>query len=264
MAEFLKKILASTREDLEVRKHSRPLEEVRDAAAESPSVDRSLINAIKRPGMSLIAEIKRASPSKGDIRPGLDVAAIAAAYEQAGAAAISVLTEERYFHGSLDDLRTTRHACGLPLLRKDFIIDAYQIWEARAAGADAILLIVAALTPAELQDLLAEAGSAGVDALVEVHNLEELKFALSAPVTGDRAALGINNRDLKSFDVDLETTVNLIKSVPEGIPVVSESGITSSEDVARLAAAGVDAVLVGETLMRSKDPGSMLRQLLSF
>ena len=264
MAEFLQNILASTREDLEVRKRGRPLQEIREAAAEMPAVDRSLIGAIKNPGMSLIAEIKRASPSKGDIRPGLDVAAIAAAYEQAGAAAISVLTEERYFKGSLDDLRTARQACGLPILRKDFIVDAYQIWEARAAGAGSILLIVAALTPAELQDLLAEAGSAGIDVLVEVHNLEELKIALSAPVTGARAALGINNRDLKSFDVDLETTVNLIKSVPEGISVVSESGIASSEDVARLAAAGVDAVLVGETLMRSEDPGSMLRQLLSF
>lgn len=264
MAEFLQKMLATTREDLEARKRRRPLEAIREAAGNLPMVDRSLISAISKPGMSLIAEIKRASPSKGDIRPGLDVAAVAAAYERAGAAAVSVLTEERHFKGSLDDLRAARRACDLPILRKDFIIDAYQVWEAAGAGADAVLLIVAALSAAELGYLLGEAGQAGVEILVEVHNLEELQIAVSALGDGLAAAIGINNRDLKTFEVDLETSLNLIKSVPEGIPVVSESGITTSNDVARLARTGVDAVLVGETLMRSQDPGSKLRQLLSF
>lgn len=265
MAEFLEKILASTREDLGVRMRRRNLAAVKSAVEElhPRPRPRSLIKAVRAPGMSVIAEVKRASPSKGDIRPDLDVAEVASLYERAGASAISVLTEERYFKGSLDDLRAARQACGLPVLRKDFIIDPYQIWEAAEAGADAILLIVAALSSSQLDHLLAESVVAAVDCLVEVHNAEELEIAKLALGSGLPAAIGINNRDLRTFEVHLETTLNLIKSVPEGMSVVSESGIRNREDVDTLAAAGVKAVLIGETLMRSPDPGAKLRELLS-
>ncbi len=263
MTEFLEKILATTREDVEARKNRHPLAEIRSTAESQSESRRSLIDAIMAPGISVIAEIKRASPSKGDIRPGLDVAEIAAAYERAGAGAISVLTEERFFKGNLDDLRAARAACELPILRKDFIIDPYQVWEAAAAGADAILLIVAALSRWELDELLDEAADAGLECLVEVHNEKEYETAFLSGVIGPQAALGINNRDLRTFKVDLETTLNLIKSVPEGTPVVSESGIGGRDDVVRLAAAGVQAILVGESLMRSPDPGAKLKELLS-
>lgn len=259
MAEFLEKILATTREDLESRKRRHSLEELKQTI-DSGRVRRSLATALDTPGISVIAEIKRASPSKGDIRPRLDVARIAAAYEAAGAAAISVLTEERHFRGSLEDLRTARGACNLPLLRKDFIIDPYQVWEAAAAGADAVLLIVAALSRDELDALQREAAAAGLECLVETHSPPELETALAI---GARV-VGINNRDLKTFNVTLQTTLDMIGLVPEGVLVVSESGIATSDDVARLARAGVGAVLVGETLMRSDDPGAGLRRLLSF
>ncbi|MHB8160035.1 MAG: indole-3-glycerol phosphate synthase TrpC [Thermoleophilia bacterium] len=265
MAEFLEKILASTREDLGVRMRRRDLAAVKSAVGElQPGPrSRSLIEALRAPGMSVIAEVKRASPSKGDIRPGLDVAEVVSLYERAGASAISVLTEERHFKGSLDDLRAARQACGLPLLRKDFIVDPYQIWEAAEAGADAVLLIVAALSPSQLDRLLEESVVVGVDCLVEVHNAGELEIAKLALDSGPPAAIGINNRDLRTFEVHLETTLNLIKSVPEGMSVVSESGIRNREDVDTLADAGVKAVLIGETLMRSPDPGAKLRELLS-
>lgn len=276
MPGFLEKILASTREDLEARKRQTTLDElkslVKDRAAQradggksdasaSAGEKRSLAQAVGRPGMSVIAEIKRASPSKGDIRPDLDVAEIVKAYEQAGAAAISVLTETRYFKGSIDDLAAARKTLvsPIPILRKDFVIDPYQIWEAAAAGADAILLIVAALNPDELSSLQKEASEAGLECLVETHNADELRVALAS-----RAPLiGINNRDLKSFIVTLQTTLDMIGLIPDGPLVVSESGIVTRADVARLAAAGVDAILVGETLMRSADPGAGLRKLVS-
>ncbi|MBI5870673.1 MAG: indole-3-glycerol phosphate synthase TrpC [Actinobacteria bacterium] len=280
MAGFLEKILASTREDLEARKRQTSLDElkslVKDSAAQNAAGEekggnsalidsgagkRSLTQAVARPGISVIAEVKRASPSKGDIRPDLDVADIVKAYEQAGAAAISVLTEPRYFKGSLDDLVTARKTLNspVPILRKDFIVDPYQIWEAAAAGADAILLIVAALTTDELSSFQKEAADAGLECLVETHDPDELQAALAsgAPL------IGINNRDLRTFEVTLQTTLDMIGLIPDGVLVVSESGIATSADVARLAEAGVDAVLVGETLMRSADPGAGLRQLLS-
>lgn len=265
MAEFLEKILAFTREDLAVRMSRRNLDAVKSAVEELQpgATRRSLVEAVRLPGISVIAEVKRASPSKGDIRPDLDVAEIVSLYERAGASAISVLTEERHFKGSLDDLRAARRACNLPLLRKDFIIDPYQIWEAAEAGADAILLIVAALSPAQLDHLLEEAVIAGLDCLVEVHNAEELEIAKLALGSGPPAAIGINNRNLRTFEVDLETTLNLIKSLPEGMSVVSESGIRNREDIDTLTAAGVNAVLIGETLMRSPDPGAKLRELIS-
>lgn len=214
--------------------------------------------AIAAPGISVIAEIKRASPSKGDIRPDLDVAATVRAYESGGARAVSVLTEERYFKGSLDDLRQARAATSLPIIRKDFVIDGYQVWEAAEAGADAVLLIVAALSKPRLQELMATATTAGLAALVEVHTAAELAVALAAGVR----LVGINNRDLSSFQVSLQTTVDMIESVPEGVLVVSESGIGGREDVDRLARAGVDAVLIGETLMRSTDLTQKLREII--
>ena len=263
MSRFLEKILATTREDVEARKRQRTLAELKAEAAGREPRGASLVEALRSPRMSLIAEIKRASPSKGDIRRELDVAEIAAAYERGGAAAISVLTEERHFKGSLDDLRAARAACNLPVLRKDFIIDAYQIWEAAAAGANAVLLIVAALGRDELINLANESVTAGLDCLVEVHNREELETAVVSGILGRRGVLGINNRDLRTFKVDLETTLNLIKSVTKGIAVVSESGIRGRNDVVRLEAAGVRAILVGESLMRSEDPAKKLRELLS-
>jgi indole-3-glycerol phosphate synthase len=259
MPEFLSRIIRTTREDLAERQRQMPLRGIRDSVRDTGRTPKSLIRAVQQPGVSLIAEYKRASPSLGDIRPDLDVASVVSSYEAAGARAVSVLTEERHFKGSLDDLREARDACGLPLLRKDFIVDPYQIWEAAAAGADAILLIVAALEPAELVRLGREADQAGLECLVEIHNGEELETALKAGVP----LLGINNRDLKTFKTDLDTTLNLIKSVPNGVSVVSESGIRTRGDIARLVQAGVQGVLIGETLMRSPDPGDAVKQLLA-
>ncbi|MDO8735661.1 MAG: indole-3-glycerol phosphate synthase TrpC [Thermoleophilia bacterium] len=268
MAGFLEKILASTREDLEERKRQTPLELLRKTVKEQVTQSaagsgekRSLAASVGRSGISVIAEVKRASPSKGDIRPDLDVTEIVKAYEQAGAAAISVLTEPRYFKGSLYDLATARKTLTspVPILRKDFVVDPYQIWEAAAAGADAVLLIVAALTADELDSFQKEAAEAGLECLVETHDPEELKTALASGAS----LIGINNRNLRTFEVSLQTTLDMIGLVPDGVLVVSESGIATSADVSRLAEAGVDAVLVGETLMRSADPGAGLRQLLS-
>lgn len=193
------------------------------------------------------------------IRPDLDVARTVAAYEQAGARAVSVLTEEEYFHGGLDDLRVARKSCSLPLLRKDFIIDPYQVWEAAEAGADAILLIVAALPVEGLKLLLEEARQAGLECLVEIHDHAELETALAC---GTRL-VGINNRDLKTFKVDLDTTADLIDSVPDTVQLVSESGISTRDDIARIESLGVGAVLIGEALMRTDDPATVLKELLS-
>lgn len=257
MSDFLKQILVSTREDLEARRRRHPLADLKAAAAVRQRTPDAFLHALAAPGISVIAEVKRASPSKGDIRPDLDVAAVVGAYEAGGARAISVLTEERYFKGSLDDLRQARAVTSLPIIRKDFVIDDYQIWEAAAAGADAVLLIVAALDPQTLGRLMATATAAGLTALVEVHTAAELAVAL-----GENASLvGINNRDLTSFNVSLQTTLDMIDSVPEGVVVVSESGIGGRDDVIRLAGAGVDAVLIGEALMRSADPAQKIREL---
>lgn len=268
MQGFLEKILASTSEDLVARKRQTTLDElkaaVHDRAARvmaGTGEKRSLVQAVARPSISVIAEVKRASPSKGDIRPDLDVADIVKAYEQAGAAAISVLTEPRYFKGSLDDLATARNSLTtpVPILRKDFIVDPYQIWEAAAAGADAILLIVAALDVDKLASFQNEAAAAGLECLIEIHDADELQIALASGAS----LIGINNRDLRSFTVNLKTTLDMIGLFPDGVLVVSESGIATSADVRMLVAAGVDAVLVGETLMRCDDPGAGLRKLLA-
>jgi indole-3-glycerol phosphate synthase len=206
----------------------------------------------------VIAELKRRSPSRGEIRADFDPVAIARAYEAAGAAALSVLTDERFFGGSLAGLERVRAATRLPLLRKDFVLDAYQIDEARVAGADAILLIVAALAPADVARLREHALGLGLDALVEVHDEAELDVAKGAGAD----LIGINNRDLRSFVTDLAVTERLARRVPEGALVVAESGIFGRADVERLARAGAAAFLVGESLMREPDPGLALRRLL--
>lgn len=225
------------------------------AAGSAPPV-RRFGEALAVPGLQVIAEIKRRSPSAGVLAAHLDPAAQAEAYVSGGAAAISVLTEPHFFDGSLDDLRAVRAAVDVPVLRKDFTLDAVQIWEARAAGADAILLIVAALDDDQLGSLLATAEEAGVDALVEAHTLEEAQRAAAA---GARI-LGVNNRDLTTFVTDLATAEEIGGSIHADV-LVAESGVSSPEGAARMAAAGYDAVLVGEALVRSDDPGGLVAQL---
>jgi indole-3-glycerol phosphate synthase len=255
----LERILASTRGALQERKRARPEPELaasvegrRDPAA------RRLRDALAGPQMSLIAEFKRRSPSAGALREGAEVGELAGAYERGGASAISVLTEVAHFEGSLEDLRAARASCALPLLRKDFIVERYQLYEACAAGADAVLLITAALDDATLSSLHGAAHELGLDALVEVHSREELAraSALGAEL------IGVNNRDLRDFTVDLGTTLTLMVQMPSGTTVVSESGIEDARQLELLEAAGVHAVLVGETLMRAADPEAATKALL--
>lgn len=209
------------------------------------------------PKVRVIAEVKRRSPGAGDIRPDLDPAALARSYAECGAAALSVLTDREYFGGALDDLRRARAAVDLPALRKDFTLDALQIDEARAAGADAVLLIVRILDDAQLAELHGYAGESGLSVLVEVHDARELERAVACGAS----LLGINNRDLATFTTDLAVTEGLLDQLPPGTVVVSESGIRSGDDVRRLGRAGVDAVLVGESILSSPDPGEMVREL---
>jgi indole-3-glycerol phosphate synthase len=206
----------------------------------------------------LIAEMKRASPSRGEIRPGATVEEIVTAYEAAGARACSILTEHRYFGGSLDDLERARAAVELPLLRKDFIVDPYQLLEARAAGADAALLIVAGLGAERLRELMAAASELDLDVLVETHDESEVEIAVDAGAE----IIGINNRDLHTLEVDLSTTFRLLADIPAGTVVVAESGIATHDDVRTLQDAGVDAVLVGEALMSADDPGRAIVDLM--
>jgi indole-3-glycerol phosphate synthase len=257
----LERIVAETREELERRKHDIPQATLERACAARDAADgRPFRDALLAPGVSVIAEFKRRSPSAGTLREDPDLAEVLAAYQSGGAAALSILTEGPNFGGSLADLRTARDACGLPLLRKDFVLDSYQLHEARAAGADAVLLIVAALKPEELSSLYATARAIGLDVLVEVHDREELHTALAIEVD----IVGINNRDLRDFSVDVERTERLMDDVPAGVAVVSESGIATAEQLQRLHERGVQAVLVGESLMRSADPAAALRELKSF
>ncbi len=214
--------------------------------------------AAARDGMAVIAEIKRRSPSKGDLDPDLDPALVAAEYEAGGAACLSVLTDEEFFGGSTADLIAARAACHLPVLRKDFTVSALDVCDARLMGADAVLLIVAALTDDELASLLDVAGRCGLTALVEVHDELELKRALGAGA----AVVGVNQRDLKTFEVDHQRALNLGRSIPSGVVAVAESGIRDADDVASLAGAGFRAVLVGETLVRSGDRRSAVAGLL--
>ena len=210
-------------------------------------------------GAAIIAELKKASPSKGLIRADFPVADLALELETAGAAALSVLTDEKYFQGSLRNLAVASAATRLPCLRKDFIVDEFQMLEARAHGADAVLLIVAALTPHELTKLFRSAREAELDVLCEVHDAMELQRALDAGFD----TIGVNNRDLHTFRVDLSTSLQLAELMPAGIMKISESGIDSGEDIARLRQAGFDAFLVGESLMRASSPGEALRELLT-
>lgn len=219
---------------------------------------RDFRGALSRPGtVSLIAECKRRSPGAGEIRPGLDPAALTRGYESAGAAAISVLTDVEYFGGSMNDLAAVHDAVALPILRKDFTLDTAHVIEARAGGADAVLLIVRILTDNELKHLHMAATALGMSVLVEVHDERELDRALA--VGAD--LVGINNRDLASFTTDLETTVRVLDGVPGDVVIVSESGIRTREDVERLGEAGVDAILVGETLLKATDPSEAARDL---
>lgn len=209
-------------------------------------------------GTKLIAEIKAASPSAGVLREGFDPVGLALEYQKAGATAISVLTDERFFHGSLSHLKEVRKAVDLPLLRKDFIIDSYQLYEARVAGADAVLLIARLLDKKTLEDFMGIACQLGLACLVEVHTEEELKKVLDTPAR----LIGINNRDLSTFKVDLNTTLRLLPSVPRDRLIVSESGINTREDVQRLEKVGVRAILVGEALVRNRDVVSKIKELL--
>lgn len=247
---ILGRIVATKRAEVEaVRSRAAALERAASAAPPTRGFARALTRGSE---VALVAECKRKSPGAGDIRPGLVPGSLAAGYERAGAAALSVLTDGPWFGGSLGDLAEARAATSIPLLRKDFTIDTSQVIEARAAGADAVLLIVRILDDDRLAALLALAEELGMDALVETHDAGEVRRALGAGAT----LLGVNNRDLDTFTTDLETTVALLDAVPGGVAVVSESGIRSPGDVRRLGAAGVDAVLVGETLLRAQDPAA--------
>jgi len=214
-------------------------------------------------GPAIIAEVKKASPSKGLIRSDFDAAWLAGRYEVGGAAALSVLTDEPYFQGSLLNLELASAAVGVPCLRKDFMVDEYQVVEARAHCADAILLIAAALTGGEMKRFAAEARGLGLDVLVEVHMGEELDRVLDALGETGADAIGVNNRDLKTFGVNLERSLELVGRMPVGVVRVAESGIATSADLARLRAAGFDAFLIGESLMRQADPGVALAELLA-
>jgi len=252
----LERILETTRADVARRRREVPEAELRAAGSRARHAFR---DALAAPGISIIAEHKRRSPSAGDIRPGSSVGEIVAAYERGGAAAVSVLTEERNFAGSLADLREAHDACALPLLRKDFIVDPYQLAEAAAAGASAVLLIVAALEPPALAALHEEAHERGLDVLVEVHDAVELELAAAA---GARI-IGVNNRDLRDFSVDVERTFSLLGEMPDGALVVAESGIGSPQQLRRLRESGVHAALIGERLMREADPARALETLLA-
>jgi indole-3-glycerol phosphate synthase len=249
--------VSATLEDVERRRSSVPLAELESRAAERPE-GRPFTEALQRPGISLIAEHKRRSPSAGEIRSGATVTEIVEAYERGGATALSILTEGPHFGGSLDDLREARAASVLPILRKDFIVDPYQVYESAAVGADAVLLIVAALHAEDIAVLHREARALDLDVLVEVHEEAELECALEV-VEAD--VIGINNRDLTDFTVDLDRTFELLEDVPAGKTVVSESGIHSRDQLDELERVGVDAVLVGEGLMRAPDVEAAVRAL---
>jgi indole-3-glycerol phosphate synthase len=250
-------IVARTRDDVRRRRADVPLEQL-EGALQARGEGRPFAEALSGPGVSLIAEHKRRSPSAGTIRDGATVAGLVGAYERGGAAALSVLTEEPHFGGTLQDLRDARSAAGLPILRKDFVVDAYQVYESAAAGADALLLIVAALDAEAMARLHAEARGLDLDVLVEVHDERELACALEVV---DADLVGINNRDLSDFSVDVQRTYELLADVPAGKIVVSESGFHRREQLDELERVGVDAVLVGETLMRADDPEQACRAL---
>ncbi len=260
---FLEKIVEAKKRELRRRKEEKPLgrlkEEIEKNGRGGSLPGRNFKTAIGIPGrLNLIAEIKRASPSKGLIRAEFDPLAIARIYAAGGAAALSVLTEEEYFLGSLAYLEAVKKAVGLPVLRKDFLIDEYQLYESRAAGSDAVLLIVRLLAPSALKRFLSRARKLGLDCLVEVHDPEEMRIAVAAGAE----IIGINNRDLDTFRVDVRTTEKLLPLAGPGKVIVSESGIRSRKDVKYLAGLGVNAVLIGEAFMASEDIGAQLREMM--
>ncbi|MDX6662377.1 MAG: indole-3-glycerol phosphate synthase [Solirubrobacterales bacterium] len=258
MMSMLDQIVASTRSAVDRRRGEVSVAELQERLSDRPlDGGRPFNEALVRPGLSLIAEFKRRSPSAGEIRGSAEPTEIVRAYERGGAAAISVLTEEESFGGSLADLRAAHDASSLPVLRKDFTIDPYQLYEAAANGADAVLLIVAILEDRELASLHAQARALDLDCLVEVHDETELERALEL----DCDVIGINNRNLADLSVDVATTHELITDVPAGKTVVSESGLSDREELDALEEIGVDAVLIGESLMRSPDPEAALRAL---
>jgi len=262
MSDILRRILATKRAEVEAARAAVPLAEMERRARGAPA-PRDFAGALRakiaagKP--AVIAEIKRASPSKGLLRDPFEPAAIARSYAASGAACLSVLTDREYFQGAPEHLAEARAACALPVLRKDFIVEPYQVYEARALGADCILLIAAALAAGDMRGLEGIAHGLGMAVLVEVHDAAELESALTLRTS----LLGINNRDLRSFETRLETTLGLLPRVPKDKVVVTESGILTPEDVKRMRAAGVRAFLVGETFMRSAEPGKALISLFN-
>jgi indole-3-glycerol phosphate synthase len=262
MSDILARILATKAVEVAAARRERSLADVEAAARAAPPA-RDFVGALRARiaagRAAVIAEVKKASPSRGVLREDFDPAAIARSYAAAGAACLSVLTDRSYFQGEPAHLTAARNACGLPVLRKDFVVDPYQIVEARALGADAILLIVAALDDGRMRELEEAARAVGVAVLVEVHDASELEraLALSTPL------VGINNRNLRTFDVSLATTLSLLPRVPRDRVVVTESGILAPDDVATMRAAGVHAFLVGEAFMRAADPGAALATLFA-
>ena len=257
---ILDQIVANSQLELEARKRSFPLIELQRVALEQPSL-LDFASALRGDRLQLIAEVKKASPSKGVIRPDFNPVEVAQTYASNGASAISVLTEAKYFQGSLNHLRDIRNALvnkRLPLLRKDFLSDPYQIYESRAYGADSLLLIVAILKPERLKELLRLSHELNMSCLVEVHNEAELEIALESGVM----IIGINNRDLNTFNVDLATTRRLRPLIPKDRIVVSESGIKNRDDIEKLRQWGVDAVLIGESLISAPDIAAKMKELL--
>lgn len=258
MPTVLEEIIAGVREDLAARQAAVPLEEVRRLAERAPrALDAE--GALRRPGLSLIAEVKRASPSKGSLASIADPAALAAAYEAGGATAVSVLTEERRFNGSLADLDAVRAAVRIPVLRKDFMVTDYQVWEARAHGADIVLLIVAALSQEDLVRMQDLARALGMTAVVEVHDEAETRRAVEAGAS----VIGVNARNLKTLDVDPDTFARLAPLIPDRCVRVAESGVRGPQDAAAYAAQGADAVLVGEALVIGGDPRAAAHDLIT-
>lgn len=262
MSGVLERILSVKAEEVAARRKARSGESVA-AEARSTQPARDFVGVLRskiaQGAPAVIAEIKKASPSKGVLRPQFDPAAIAASYARHGAACLSVLTDVQFFQGGLDDLRAARAACEVPVLCKDFMIEPYQVYEARAAGADCILLIAAALETARMQELEGIAAGLGMSVLVEAHDASELAAALELKTP----LVGINNRNLRTFETRLETTLDLMRRVPSDRLVVTESGISSRSDVERMRAANVNCFLVGEAFMRAEDPGVELERLFA-
>jgi len=255
---ILENILENTRQEVAVLKKAMPLEQLK----EMPGFQRqffSLLKALQHEELCIIAEIKKASPSKGVIRKDFNPNALARMYTENGASAISMLTDKKYFQGNIQFISDVRNSVSIPILRKDFIVDSYQLTEAKAFGADAVLLIAAALESNQLHDLHDEANELGLECLVEVHNEQEL-----ATLDLKQAKIvGINNRNLSDFTVDINTTIRVASQIPKGITIVSESGIFDRKDIDHLAAHGINAVLIGESLMRAESPGKALKLLLT-